>query len=52
MRVTNKQKQPIHQEEEGEKRDFPTSYTEVKEDNRQINEEKDPKWMDTEIMTK
>ena len=52
MRVTSKKKKPIPQEEEEGKRDFPTSYIEFNEENRQINEGKARKWMDAKINTK
>ena len=53
MRVTTKKKEHIpQQEEEKGKRDFPTSYIEVKEKNRQLNKEKSPKRMDVKIKTK
>ena len=52
MRVTTKQKEPIQEEEEEGKMDFLASYIEVKEETRQINEEKDPEWMDAQIETK
>ena len=51
MRATIKHKEPIQEEEEG-KRDFPSSYTQVKEENVQINEEKTLEWMDVEITNK
>lgn len=52
MKILAKKKELSHQEEGGGKRVFLASYTFVKEDDRQINEEKAPEWMDVEIKTK
>ena len=38
MRETTKKKEPLQEEEEEGKKDFPTQYIEVKEDEKEINE--------------
>ena len=52
MRVEVEQNEPTQLEEEEGKKYFRPSYTEVKEHNREINEEKPPKWMEVDIKTK
>ena len=52
MRITTKQKEPIQEEEEYDKRDFLALYLDVKEEKRQPSEQKACEWMDTKIKIK
>lgn len=52
LRVTTEHIKPSQLEEEERHKDFKFSYTKLKEDNKQVKEEKSLEWMEAEIKTK